>query len=72
MIYGRTGELAEHVYLRRWRVVGWVGCEDDEPRPSHILELGSPEVGRVVHARRGSKQELRLGIVPVAVKLSAD
>ena len=70
MIHGRTAELAKHVYLRWRRAVGWIGCEDHIPLSVKVVDLGSPELRRVGHAGRWLEQEFRLGIVPVAVRLS--
>lgn len=65
MIYSWTVELAEHVDLGRRAVVVGIGSENDIPIAVEVVQLGSPEIGRVVGALWRLVQQLPLGIVPV-------
>lgn len=65
VVNGRAVVLTPHLHLRRRRIVARISREDGVPVTIDLMNLGCPQIGRVVHAWWRLEDKLGLGIVPV-------
>ena len=72
VVDGGAVVLAPHLHLRGRRIAARVGREDDIPVAVEVVDLGRPEIRRVVEALLGLEDELGLSVVPVSQDMATE
>jgi len=64
--------FTHHLNLGRRRIIAWVSREDDIPLVVDVVDFGSPEVGRIIHAWRWLEDQLGRRTGPVGERLATE